>query len=139
MLKRLGMTVMVLVAAAGFSTSSVRADSPETVAGATTIGVAKAKEMFDAGAVFLDARKDADWEAGRIPGAHHLELDSQLTKENLAKVAKPADPIVFYCNGVKCMVSPHAIEKVVGWGDWKNLYFFREGFPAWKAAGYPVE
>ncbi len=113
-------------------------ESPKTVPGAKTINVAEAKALFDKKALFLDARNNSDWEAGRIAGAVHLELKSQLTKENLAKHAKPGDPIVFYCNGVKCMVSPHAIEKVKPWG-YTKMYFFREGFPAWKAANYPIE
>lgn len=113
-------------------------EAPETVPGATTIDVAKAKVMFDKGVVFLDARKDSDWEAGRIPGAVHLELNKTFTKENLEKAVKPTDPVVFYCNGVKCMVSPNAIKQAVEWG-WKDVYFLRVGFPAWKTAGYPTE
>ncbi len=113
-------------------------EAPLTVPGSTTINAAKAKAMFDAGAAFIDARKEADWDAGRIPGAIHLELGKTYTKENLEKAAKPADPVVYYCNGVKCMVSPNAIKMAVDWG-WKNIYYLRDGFPAWKAAGYPTE
>ncbi|MEO5374933.1 MAG: rhodanese-like domain-containing protein [Alphaproteobacteria bacterium] len=118
---------------------SVRAEeAPETVPGAATVDAAKAKQLFDAGAAFIDPRKDADWEAGRIPGAHHLELGKDFTKEKLEKIVKPTAPVVIYCNGVKCMVSPNAIKLAVEWG-WKDIYFFRTGFPAWKAAGYPTE
>ena len=48
------------------------AESPATVAGATTIDGAKAKALFDKGVVFVDMRTDKDWGAGRIPGAVHL-------------------------------------------------------------------
>lgn len=113
-------------------------EAPATVPGAKTIGVAEAKALYDKKVVFVDARNNSDWEAGRIAGAKHLELHSDLTKENLAKIAKPGDPVVFYCNGVKCMVSPNAINKVKPWG-YTNLYYLREGLPAWKAANYPVE
>lgn len=113
-------------------------ETPETVEGSTTIDTPKAKQLFDSGAAFIDARKDADWDAGRIPGAYHMELDKVLSKDSLAKVAKPTDPLVFYCNGVKCMVSPHAIKQAVGWG-YTNIHYYRAGFPAWKAAGYPTE
>lgn len=113
-------------------------EAPATVAGAKTIGAAEAKSLYDKKTLFLDARSNSDWEAGRVAGAVHLELKSELTKENLAKHAKPGDPIVFYCNGVKCMVSANAIEKVKPWG-YTKLFYLREGFPAWKAANYPVE
>jgi hypothetical protein len=53
--------------------------SPETVPGATTIDTPRAKPLFDSGAIFVDVRNDADWEAGRIPGAIHLELDKAFT------------------------------------------------------------
>lgn len=113
-------------------------EAPATVAGAKTITAVEAKALYDKKVVFVDARNNSDWEAGRIAGAVHLELKSELTKENLAKHAKPGDPVVFYCNGVKCMVSANAIEKVKPWG-YTKLYYLREGFPAWKAANYPVE
>lgn len=48
--------------------------APEAVPGATTVDTAKAKALFDTGVVFIDVPSDADWEAGRIPGAIHLEL-----------------------------------------------------------------
>lgn len=113
-------------------------EAPASVAGAKTVGVAEAKALYDKKALFVDARNNSDWEGGRVAGAVHLELKSGLTKESLAKHAKPGDPIVFYCNGVKCMVSANAIEKVKPWG-YTNLFYLREGFPAWKAAKYPVE
>lgn len=120
------------------SQSAYAEEAPATVAGAKTITVAEAKALYDKKALFVDARNSSDWEAGRIAGAVHLELKSNLTKENLAKHAKSGDPIVFYCNGVKCMVSANAIEKVKPWG-YTKLYYLRDGFPAWKAANYPVE
>jgi rhodanese-related sulfurtransferase len=36
------------------------------------------------------------------------------------------------------MRSSNASKKAVEWG-YKNVYYFRLGFPAWKAAGYPAE
>lgn len=113
-------------------------EAPASVAGAKTVNAAEAKALYDKKAMFLDARSNSDWEAGRIAGAVHLELKSALTQENLAKHAKPGDSIVFYCNGPKCMVSANAIEKVKPWG-YTKLFYMRDGFPAWKAANYPVE
>lgn len=113
-------------------------DSPLTVAGATTVDTAKARALFDQGVAFVDARKDSDWEAGRIPGAIHLDVKKALTEEALAAEVKKDEPVVFYCNGKKCHRSSKASAMAVGWG-WKKVYYYRDGFPAWKAAGNPVE
>ncbi|NIQ94443.1 MAG: hypothetical protein GWO11_01770 [Desulfuromonadales bacterium] len=53
----------------------------------------------------------------------------------------PADKsrkVVFYCLGIKCTASWRAAEKAVEAG-YENVYAFREGLPAWEAAGYPTE
>ena len=112
--------------------------SPETVQGATTIDGSRAKALFDAGALFVDPRKNSDWEAGRVPGALHLELNTALTEDALLGEAEKGDDVVFYCNGIKCTVSTSACEKAVAWG-FKNVYYYRTGFPDWKERGYPVE
>ncbi len=113
-------------------------DTPLTLDGVETINAEQAKAFFDSGALFVDPRKGKDWDAGRIPDAVHLELESDLTEENLAKHAKKDGSIIFYCNGIKCKVSYDASVKARDW-DYTSLKWFRGGLPAWKAAGYPVE
>ena len=112
--------------------------APLTVDGASTVSSVEAKALFDRGAIFIDPRGDADWDAGRVPGAIHLALRGGLTEERLSEVADRDDPLVFYCNGIKCGVSSKACAKAVSWG-FTNVYYYREGFPAWEAAGYPIE
>ncbi len=120
------------------SFSATAADSPMTVDGSTTVDATQAKALFDDEVLFVDPRKDSDWEAGRVPGAVHLELKSNFTQESLAAEAKVEEKIVFYCNGASCLRASACSKKAVSWG-YKNAYYFRDGFPAWKAAGYPVE
>ena len=48
------------------------------------------------------------------------------------------EAVVIYCNGEKCMRSSKACAQAVEWG-FTNISYFRDGFPAWKAAGYPTE
>lgn len=112
--------------------------SPEQVAGAKTIDVTEAKALFDQGVLFVDVRKDKDWAAGRIPDAIHLELKTVFTEENLSKEVKKDESFVLYCNGPSCLRSSAASAKAVEWG-FKSVYYFRDGFPAWKSASYPVE
>ena len=112
--------------------------APEKVDGAVTIDGNRAKALFDQGTLFVDPRKDSDWDAGRIPGAVHLELNNQLSQDSLLAEAKQDEEIVFYCNGIKCRVSGEACTQAVSWGFTK-VYYYRTGFPDWKSRGYPVE
>ena len=132
------LSMLVLAITAFVAAPVMAADSPMTVAGATTVDTAKAKELFDAEALFVDVRKDADWDAGRVPGAEHLDIKSALTADSLAGAAAKDEAIVMYCNGHSCLRSSAASALAVSWGFTK-VYYFRDGFPAWKAAGYPVE
>ncbi|MCF6203670.1 MAG: rhodanese-like domain-containing protein [Methylococcaceae bacterium] len=112
--------------------------SPQKIEGATTIDTTKAKQLFDQGALFVDVRRDSDWNNGRIPDALHLELKKVFSNETLLDEAKKDEPIIIYCNGEKCLRSVKATALAVEWG-FKNIYFFRDGFPAWKMASFPVE
>ena len=86
----------------------------------------------------MDSRKNSDWEAGRIPDAVHLELKSNFTEAGLSAEAGKSDPIVCYCNGDSCLRSSKCSKKAVEWG-FSKVYYYRDGFPAWKSAGNPVE
>jgi len=112
--------------------------SPLQIAGATTIRTAEAKTLFDKGILFVDVRNEADWEAGRIPGALHLDIKTTFSEASLSAEASKNEPIVIYCNGEKCMRSSEGSSLAVGWG-FSSIYYFREGFPAWKAAANPIE
>ncbi len=114
-------------------------ESPMTVDGATTVNASEAKTLFDSQALFVDVRKDSDWDAGRIPGAVHLDnKKGAFTEAALANEISKDEKVVIYCNGPSCPRSAKGSESAVSWG-FKNVYYFRDGYPAWKAAGYPVE
>lgn len=112
--------------------------SPETVNGATTVSTQEAKQLFDRGITFIDVRSNRDWEAGRIPGAIHIELKHKFTQESLGAVVSKDQPVVLYCNSIGCMRSSHASEKAVSWG-YTKVYYYRLGFPDWKHAGYAIQ
>ena len=135
-IKKMLLTAVLMTAAT--ATFAGKTEGPATVDGATTIDVNEARKLFDAEVPFIDARKDKDWEAGRIPGAYHLDVKKALTKESLGKIARKNEPVVFYCNGIKCHRSSKASAMAVAWG-YTDVKYFRTGFPAWKAAGNPVE
>jgi len=113
-------------------------NSALTVDGATTVDTVKAKALFDDGALFVDVRSDKDWNAGRIPDAVHIELKKVYSEETLVAEGAKDEAIVIYCNGEKCLRSSAASEKAVSWG-FSKIYYYRDGLPAWKKAGYPSE
>jgi len=131
-------TLAFFALASGSALAEDKKVSPENVDGATTVDAAKAKALFDKGILFIDVRSDKDWGAGRVPDAVHIELKKQYNEASLAKEVKKDQEVVIYCNGPKCLRSSKAAKQAVGWG-YSKVYYFREGYPAWKAAGYPVE
>jgi len=135
--------ISILFIVAAFAVGTVPAAnantlSPEKIPGATNVDATTAMELFNKGVIFVDVRKDSDWEAGRIPGAEHLELKKIFSEETLSEIASKDQEIVIYCNGPKCMRSSNASAQAVSWGFTK-VYYFRGGIPEWIAADYPTE
>lgn len=112
--------------------------SPLKIDNVTTVTTEEAHKLFETGTLFVDVRKNSDWEAGRISDAAHLELKSEFTEQSLLAEASKETAVVIYCNGPKCLRSSKASEKAVKWGFTK-VYFYRDGFPSWKLAGLPIE
>ena len=140
MIRTMAGTVLAMLLLAGpqvAAASDVKV-SPRTVEGATTISVEEAKALFEKEVMFVDVRSDTDFEAGRIPGAVHLELKKVFSENALLEVAGKDEELVLYCNGPKCMRSSKASALAVGWG-FRQVHYFRDGFPAWKSEGHPVE
>jgi rhodanese-related sulfurtransferase len=118
--------------------ASAEQTSPTSVDGATTVDTAAAKKLFEEGAVFVDVRKASEYEAGRIPGSVHLDLKDAFNQQSLAAAAATDKSVVFYCNGEKCPRSADACKQALGWG-YKKVFYYRDGYPDWKATGNPVE
>ena len=123
-------------------------ETPMSIPGGTFASVEQAKEQFDQGAVFVDARVAAEYAEKHVKGAINA-----VYKETYPRVAKtdPADafdiaklppdkakPLVFYCNGSPCWKGYKGAEVAIKSG-YKQVYWFRDGVPAWVAKGFPVE
>jgi rhodanese-related sulfurtransferase len=80
--------------------------------------------------VLIDSRPLPRFEQGTIPGAINLpypafdKLADRLPKEKAA-------PIVFFCQGVTCMMSPQSLRKAEALG-YTNVKVYREGIPEWQ-------
>jgi hypothetical protein len=55
-------------------------ESPLSVAGATTIDTAQAKTLFEKRAVFVDLRKESEYDAGRIPGTYSMFINTAFNR-----------------------------------------------------------
>ena len=130
----LGLMILTANAADDFIVNA----SPEHVAGAKNISNTEAKALFDKGILFVDVRSAKGFKKGRIPDALFLDLKKGFSKDSLSAEAGLSDPIAIYCQGPKCKRAAVGVEKALGWG-FKEVYYYRDGFPGWKKEGYPVE
>jgi hydroxyacylglutathione hydrolase/adenylyltransferase/sulfurtransferase len=97
------------------------------------VSVDKVAEMRSAGDIQLvDVREPYEWEAGRIPGARHVEL------ERVASQAPTIDrdrPVVFYCRlGARSGLAANAVRRA-GY----DAYSMDGGITAWADRGLPLE
>ncbi len=137
-MKQFSYTVSFILLLLGATLTADAQESPLTVEGATTISADMAKALHDRGVPFVDVRTDDLFEAAHIPGATHLELFNAFDESNLLKAAAKDNEVVIYCAGPGCKRSSKACTKAVSWG-FKKVYYFRGGFPAWRAAGLPTD
>jgi rhodanese-related sulfurtransferase len=90
-------------------------------------------ELHRDGAIqLIDVREPYEWEAGRIAGARHIEL------ERLASKAETIDrdtPVVFYCRlGARSGMAANAFRRA-GW----DAHSMDGGLEEWAGRGLPLE
>lgn len=98
------------------------------------LDLALAKQLYDRGVVFVDARDQEEYRNGHIAGSLNgsvVQLASRLGQD---------DPVVVYCSGEGCNESLNLAETLMmpDWG-FTRVFVFDGGWPEWKAAGYPAE
>jgi len=92
---------------------------------------------------FLDARRQVDFDSGRIAGAlfmSHSHVSSGEGLDELAAFSAPEldDLLVIYCTGGDCQASEDTaiLLEQAGYG---NMAIMEAGYDDWVAAGYPTE
>lgn len=144
------LSVLLPFLAASFFASGAFAveETPMKIPGGTMVDAAKAKALFDKGALFVDARVSAEYAEKHIKGAINVvykEIHKKVSKLDpadsfdLAKL--PADKgkaLVFYCNGSPCWRGYKGADAAIKAG-YKNVNWFRDGLPAWEEKKYPTE
>lgn len=85
-------------------------------------------------AVVVDVRPAGEYQAGHIPGAINIPLDS-LSK-HLAKLPKNQE-VVAYCRGPYCMFAFEAVSQLRSQGY--KARRLEDGYPEWKAGELPIK
>ena len=98
-----------------------------------------AKALYEGGAIFIDARAEEDYRAGRIKGAVSLpawkfeELQHEFKNEFPTHLM-----IVTYCSGRECDDS-HVLAQCLLDEGYTDVTVFIDGYPAWEKEGFPIE
>jgi rhodanese-related sulfurtransferase/DNA-binding transcriptional ArsR family regulator len=90
--------------------------------------------MRDGDVTVVDVRPTAEYEAGHIPGA--LSIPAPELKHRFGEIPKRKE-VIAYCRGRYCVYALEAVTRLR-----KQGYRARrahEGFPDWRAAGFPLE
>lgn len=113
--------------------------APESVSGTIRITAEQVVQLIldEPAVVVIDSRRPEEHAKGHVEGAVSL-LDSDMTPRALARHVPTRDtPVIFYCNGERCMRSSNAARLAVSWG-YNRVYWFRGGWSEWLAKGLPV-
>ena len=113
--------------------------APESIVGTTRVTAETVVDLVGSlpDLVIIDNRHAVEFEKGHIEGAINL-LDSSLQRADLARLApRPDKPLLFYCNGERCLRSSHAAQMAVNWG-YTRIYCFRGGWQEWLDKHLPV-
>jgi len=131
------------------SVASMLNTTPTSLPGAKIISAAEAQALIAKGTPVYDVRVKEEYETAHVPGAISVPYNEGSAKEvgfdpaddQFALNRLPKDknaPFMMYCDGTICWKSYKSATMAIQAG-WKNVYWFRGGFPEWKEAGLTVE
>jgi rhodanese-related sulfurtransferase/DNA-binding transcriptional ArsR family regulator len=84
-------------------------------------------------ALVIDVRPPEEYEAGHIPGAVNVPIET--LPRRLAEFPQRKE-VVAYCRGPYCMLAVEAVKRLRKRGY--RARRFEDGFPEWKSEGRPV-
>lgn len=145
--------ISLFVPAFLFAASSACAQETPTVApaGVKMVEAKEVQELQAKGAIIVDTRRTAEFGENTIKGAISVPYDPEksaktsdgvfdpsLDKFDMSKLADKNAHIVLFCNSGTCFKSYKAAV-VLAKNGYKNLYWYRNGAPDWKARKLPME
>jgi rhodanese-related sulfurtransferase len=130
------------------SVASMLNTTPTSLPGAKIISATEAKALIDKGMPVYDVRAEEEYATAHVPGAISVPYKEGSAKEvgfdsaddqfALNKLPKDKNaPFMMYCDGTICWKSYKSAVMAIQAG-WKNVYWFRGGFPEWKEAKLPI-
>jgi rhodanese-related sulfurtransferase/DNA-binding transcriptional ArsR family regulator len=90
--------------------------------------------LKDEAVIVIDTRPEVEYEQGHISSARSVPVEN--LRRRLAELPRDVE-IVAYCRGPYCVYSDQAVRLLHQHGF--RARRLKEGFPEWRAAGYPVE
>ena len=121
------------------SAQAEKPTAPDKISGAKNLTAEQVVELIldTPDLIIIDARKSDEYIKGHIEGAINL-INTNMTQQTLAAhMASKQTPVLFYCNGVRCLRSTDAAQKAASWG-YSNIYWFRGGWFEWREKKLPV-
>lgn len=95
--------------------------------------------VLGGGALLIDTRSRAEFDAGHIPTAKVLDAppEQQVAAALSLAGGDKTKPLVLYCNGPFCQASRRLAEKLADAG-FTNVRRYQLGIPVWRALGGPT-
>lgn len=130
--------------------AALAADTPaEAPKGVTLVDAKKVQELQAQGATIVDTRKASEFGEGSIKGAISVPYDPEKSAKevgfdpkmdtfDMSKLADKNAKIVVFCNAGSCWKS-YKSATVLAANGYKNVFWYREGVPDWKARKLPME
>jgi ABC-type phosphate/phosphonate transport system substrate-binding protein/rhodanese-related sulfurtransferase len=123
--------------------------TPTVLSGINIVTAEEVQGLMSKGVPFYDVRIEKEYKEKHIKGALLLPYVEKSKKEvgydaaqdefKLAETVKDKNaPLIFACNGGECWKSYKASVWAQKLG-YRNVYWFRGGFPEWKAKNLPME
>lgn len=104
----------------------------EETAAETGVDPERAAELIEAGGDVIDVRRPEEWDAGRIAGARHIEINELAGEaESIARDR----PVVFCCRSGSRSALAAAAFRQAGW----DAFNLDGGLEAWVAAGLELD
>ena len=116
-------------------TEDIDLDSDES--SLLAISLDKAKDFFENGVLFIDARDEVYYNDGHIKNAMKNVFLMELIF-NIEEKQTKEDPIVVYCGDPGCGDSEDLAYDLQNEG-FKKLFVFKGGWLEWSAANYPSD
>jgi rhodanese-related sulfurtransferase len=144
---------LITLVSSGFLVASGGAFAQETPTTAPAgVKIVEAKDVVELqkqGAILIDTRKANEFSEATIKGAISVPYDPEKSakeanfdpsqdKIDLAKLTDKNAKIVAFCNSGTCWRSYKAAVTLAKNG-YKNVFWYRNGFPDWKARKLPTD